>query len=127
MLFRYSLTIPAGTTEAEPETDTVRIVHGILRHVSISFPPGCAALAHVAVLQHRHQIIPSNAGEYLAWDALTIDWPEDIPLAEVPYRLTLVGWNEDDTYPHTGTFRFDILEPRVTTIGKMAHKLFGGT
>ena len=125
MLFVYSLTIPANTTAAAPVTDLVDIVHGVLRHVSVSFPPGCAALAHITVLQHEHQIIPANAGGDLAWDDLTISWPEDIELVEVPYRLKLVGWNEDDSYPHTITFRFDILEPRRTSAGRLVQRLFG--
>lgn len=124
MLFVYSLTVPADTTEVDPVTSTVSIAHGVLRHVSVSFPPGCAALCRVAVLYHESQIIPANRSEYLAWDALTISWPEEVPIHTVPYQLKLVGWNEDDTYPHTVTFRFDILEPEVTGIGRLARRLF---
>ena len=125
MLFRYSLTIPASTTATDPATSVVNIAPGVLRHVSISFPPGCAALAHVAVLYQEHQIVPASTGEFLAWDDLTLAWPEDIPIDEVPHEFKLVGWNEDDTYPHTVTFRFDILGPRGRAMGGIIHKLFG--
>ena len=126
MLFRYSVTVPANTTELVPTTSVVKIVHGVLQHVSVSFPPGCAALCHVAVLYQETQIIPANPSAYLAWDDLTLSWPEEVKLLVAPYQLKLVGWNEDDTYPHTVTFRFDILEPRMTTVGLVARRLFGG-
>lgn len=125
MLFRHPLTIPANTTRTRPVTALVTVVHGTLRHVSISFPPGAVALARVIVLRHEHQIIPANTGAYLAWDNLTISWPEDIDIHEVPYQLKLAGWNLDDTYEHTIVFRFDILETKRQRIGQLAARLLG--
>lgn len=126
MLFRHSLTIPANTSRANPTTSMANVIPGTLRHVSVSFPPGCAGLAHVAVLYQEHQIIPANTGAYLAWDDLTLAWPEDILLNEVPHQLKLLGWNEDDSYPHTVVFRFDILETRRQRIGQIAARLLKG-
>jgi hypothetical protein len=32
----------------------------------------------------------------------------DYDLLNEPFELYLIGWNEDDTYPHTVTVRFDM-------------------
>lgn len=125
MLFRYALTVPANTTEASPTTSIVAVTYGVLREVSVSFPPGAAALTHVAVQYHEFQIIPLSPGTYLAWDDLTLSWSEEIPLFTPPFELRLVGWNEDDTFAHTVTFQFNILPPRMDRAGALVQRLFG--
>ncbi len=125
MLYRYGLAIPANTPEASPTTSIVPITYGVLRGVMISFPPGAAALTHVAVRYHEKQIIPLSPGTYLAWDDVTLAWDEEIPLFWPPFELKLVGWNEDEAFPHTIIFRFNILPPRMERAGSLVQRLFG--
>lgn len=125
MLYRYALTIPAGTAQDDPVADTVGLTYGVLRNVDVSFPPGCAGLVHVAVRYHEHQIIPLSPRTWLAWDDYTVTWPEEIPIFWDPYTFDLVGWSEDDSFDHEVVFRFDVLPPRSHQAGDLVQRLLG--
>lgn len=115
MLFEASITIPKSTTQASPEEVILKIAHGIISWVSVSFPPGCVFLVHCVILHHEHQIAPSTEGMSLAGDTFPIEWEEYYESYQPPYELKIKGWNEDDTYPHTITVRVAIL-PRKAII-----------
>lgn len=101
MLFEASITIPANTSVTSPETETLKIAHGIISEIMVRPRPGHAALAHLVILHHEHQIAPSTEGMYLSGDSHPIDWEEYYESYQPPYELKLKGWNNDDTYPHT--------------------------
>jgi len=109
MFYEYDLTIPANTpatalSELEAVLDVGRIVG-----VEVQFPRGCVGLVHVAVRRELHQLWPTNPDGFIAGENANIKWSEDLDLLEAPYTLTLVGYNEDDSFPHTVTFRFNLL------------------
>lgn len=101
MLFQATITIPKNTTSASPEEAILKIAHGIITKIMVRPRPGHAALAHLIILHHEHQIAPSTEGMDLSGDAPPIDWEEYYESYQPPYELKLKGWNEDDTYPHT--------------------------
>lgn len=101
MLFEASITIPKNTTEASPTTEILKIAHGIITKIMVRPRPGHAALAHLVILHHEHQIAPSTEGMEIHGDAPPIDWEEYYESYQPPYELKLKGWNDDDTYPHT--------------------------
>jgi len=101
MLFEASITIPKNTTSASPTTEILKIAHGIITKIMVRPRPGHAALAHLVILHHEHQIAPSTENMDLHGDALSIDWEEYYESYQPPYELKLQGWNDDDTYPHT--------------------------
>ncbi len=101
MLFEASITIPKNTTQADPEETILKIAHGIITKIMVRPRPGHAALAHLVILHHEHQIAPSTEGMSLFGDASPIDWEEYYESYQPPYELKLKGWNDDDSYPHT--------------------------
>jgi len=101
MLFEASITIPANTLSAAPTIETLKIAHGIISKIMVRPRPGHAALAHLVILHHEHQIAPSTEGMDLSGDAHPIDWEEYYESYQPPYEFKLKGWNDDDTYPHT--------------------------
>ncbi|MBA7559939.1 hypothetical protein ES708_01557 [subsurface metagenome] len=101
MLFEASITIPKNTTQASPEEAILTIAHGIITKIMVRPRPGHAALAHLVILHHEHQIAPSTEGMDLSGDSHPIDWDEYYESYQPPYELKLKGWNADDTYPHT--------------------------
>jgi len=101
MLFQASITIPKNTTKAKPTEAILKIAHGIITKIMVRPRPGHAALAHLVILHHEHQIAPSTKGMELHGDAPPIDWEEYYESYQPPYELKLEGWNDDDTYPHT--------------------------
>ena len=101
MLFEASITIPANTTRASPTTETFGIAKGIITKFMVRPRPGHAALAHVVIRHHEHQIAPSTENMDIHGDTFPVDWEDYYESYQPPYELKLEGWNEDDTYPHT--------------------------
>ncbi len=101
MLFETSITIPKSTLSTAPTTVMLKIAHGIISEFMVRPRPGHAALAHLVILHHEHQIAPSTEGMDLSGDTFPIDWEEYYESYQPPYELKLKGWNDDDTYPHT--------------------------
>lgn len=113
MLFAASITIPKNTTQAAPEEVILGIAHGIITKVMVRPRPGHAALAHLVISHHEHQIAPSTEGMSFSGDTFPIDWEEYYESFQPPYELKLQGWNEDDTYPHTFDVYVAVLPKRA--------------
>ena len=113
MFYDYTFAIPANTAEANPERFDCKLTHGVIHKVEVGFPAGCAGLAHLKILQGLHQVWPTNPEGSFNTDNFTISFNEYYELTEPPYILTLSGYNEDDTYPHTIEVRFAILPARI--------------
>jgi len=109
MLFQASITIPKNTTYDSPTIAMFKIAHGIVTKIMVRPRPGHAALAHLVILHHEHQIAPSTENMDLHGDAPAIDWEEYYESYQPPYELKLKGWNEDDTYDHTITLMLLVL------------------
>lgn len=109
MLYEYALTILAQTAESAPETLDAPLAPGTVARVDVQFPRGCVGLAHVQVWRSEHQVWPTNVDGNISAEGLVVSWPEDYDLVDEPYGMTLRGWNDDDSYAHTITFRFALL------------------
>jgi len=109
VFYEFRLTIPASTPATAPLEELVTLDTGRIVKGEILFPRGCVGLVHVKVRREYHQLWPSSPDRDFAGDDAHIEWSEDLDFSEPPYTLTLVGWNEDDSYPHTVTFRFNLL------------------
>lgn len=103
MIFVAAVTTPQNTAKLNPVITTLPIVAGKITQTFIFFPPGVNALAHIKILWGLYQLFPSNEqGDFAGGDVL-LNWPEDIDITTEPLQLTIVTWNDDDTYPHTIT------------------------
>ena len=130
MLFVWEIVVPKNRPRDNPVIEELYLASGIINWFSVVFPPGCAGLAHLAILHQNHQIVPSKvyatervtpAGvtvheiKDLSGDTFPIEWTDYYELYGIPYMLTARCWNEDDTYPHTITIRIAVL-PRKAII-----------
>jgi hypothetical protein len=104
-----TLTIPANTASGSPATDTITLVSGFLRQVDILFPPGCSALAYIQIFDGATQILPNEASVWFSGDSEKIICTLDHVLL-TPFELTIKGYNDDDTYPHTPILRFYVVK-----------------
>jgi hypothetical protein len=107
MLYTVDLAIPANTPKTSPVTQTVKLETGVLRKISVLIPPGHQCLAHVVLLDGSTQIFP-RIGD-LHGDGETVEADVFIEIPEPERILTLVGWNDDDTYQHTFYVRLNVL------------------
>ena len=108
MLFQASITIPAQTPVTEPLLTRVTLGPGTIRTIRAEFPFGCAELAGILVRRELHQIWPVTAGEYVAWENDTVEFPADFPLLERPYEVTVEAVNYDLLHSHTITVNIDL-------------------
>ena len=109
MFYDFSFTIPANTTKASPHEEAVKLCHGVIHRIEIGFPRGCAGLVHLQIREALHQHWPTNPQGSFRTDGYTIAFNDHLKFTRRPYKLTLSGWNLDDTYDHTLEVRIGIL------------------
>ncbi len=109
MFYEVPLTIPANTAKAAAVELDVALSAGRLVAASVQFPRGCVGLVHTVALRSTHQLWPTNPDGSLSGEGAIIPWQEDLILEDDPYTLTVRGWNLDDSYSHTVTWRFNVL------------------
>jgi hypothetical protein len=109
MRYVYELTIPADTLLSAPEQANIRLVTGTLQRIEIAFPPGPAWMVKVVIRDRILQISPINSEMFHAWDDYTEVFSMNYPLDDPAPELTLVGWSPNTLFPHTVTFRFDVV------------------
>jgi hypothetical protein len=101
--YSLSLTVAASTSPDAPATAEVEIFPGVVTHVWLQFPRGCAGLVHARVLRAGSQIWPANPDADIASDGFIVNWSDEYDMTDTPLTLTLSAYNLDDTYPHTVT------------------------
>lgn len=110
MIFVHNILTPANTSQDSPLETVIDIIKGTIELVSIQFPPGCNALAHLKLLWGLYQIFPSNEQGDFATGGETITWDESINIQDEPLQLTAKTWNEDTEYNHTISVRI-VMQP----------------
>lgn len=108
MDYKFSLTVPANTSQRAPVTAVATLTPGVIRQVWLYFPWGCANLVSVAILHGLTQVWPSSPDVGYSANDLAIQFAENYELPVNEHELTLVGWSTDDTFSHTVIFRFTI-------------------
>jgi len=101
MLFQVDITIPKNTARTSPTDVRLKIARGIITEFMVLIPAGHAALAHLTINHSMHQIAPSTENMDMHGDGALLDWKEYYEFYQPPYELKLLGWNTDDTYPHS--------------------------
>ncbi len=118
MLYVLALIIPANTAEDSPYEEDLKLTDGVITHVEVEFPAGCAGLAHSYARQAVHQVFPTNPDGQLCSDNHVITWDDYEDLDADPRVLTIAGWNTDDTYPHTITWRIELTPREIAERGQ---------
>jgi len=95
------LTIPANTPSDKPVETTIQVEGEVLTEIAYLIPPGWAALAHFAFYYGIKQFYPEPEGLWITGDNMYREVMVKWTLPESPCKLTIKGWNEDDTFEHT--------------------------
>lgn len=113
MIFQADITIPKNTSKESPKDVRMLIAKGIITEFSVLIPAGHSSLAHLVIYHGGHPIAPSTENMDIHGDGMLLDWVEYYEFYQPPYELKLIGWNTDDTYPHTFTVYCVILPRRA--------------
>lgn len=125
MFYAFSVPIPANTPSTAPVDVEAVLTYGVIDHVEVHIPAGCAGLTHLKILQGLHQVWPTNEDENFTGDSINLVWGDAYELFEPPYTLTLRAWNLDEIYPHTLIVRFGLYVPRKTITERFMERILG--
>jgi len=115
MAYYAALTIPAGTTQAEPATAFLDLAYGTIEQVIVLFPPGHAGLTRIQMYYNESQAFPRNPGEFYIGDDTVLNIPTRYPIHEAPWRLELVGWAPDAALDHNVHVEIALIEEALLT------------
>jgi len=110
MDFYKYISTPKNTSADEPLTTTIKLARGKLTGGFVYFPSGPAGLLHFTARVGIHQILPFNTGESYRLDDALATFNLSITLAEPPFLIDCVTWNESTLYDHVLSVCF-FLEP----------------
>lgn len=105
-----SVALPASGNENSLVTVDKKISPGKLTKLEILFPAGHDGLTFFAIRFNDRQIYPNLLGTFMQGGDTLLNFNPGDELIEAPYKLTLAGYNIDDTYNHTVYVWFELAE-----------------
>lgn len=123
MLYKEEITTPINTARTSPMRTELELAVGVVSHVSLSFPAGCAGLVGLRVLDGLLQLWPLTPGEWFITDNFTIDFPENRLLTSGAKTYTIETFNEDTRYSHTVTAQVHVAQPAADPLAQIAQIL----
>jgi hypothetical protein len=117
MFYDFALTITAGTTEANPAEQEMKLTHGVIQTVRLFFPPGPRGEVNVAIYHQEHQLYPTNPGGAFNADNVYISFDDYFELFSPPYVLLARGWAPTASYNHTVRIEIGVIESKIALIG----------
>lgn len=93
------LVLPAYTSDNHLEVP-IKISAGVIKHVSILFPPGCARLVHCTFWDNAEQLLPTNLGATYSENAYAVEIECYIPTWIFGNEFTVLAWNNGCSYKH---------------------------
>ena len=100
MLFGHFRSVPANTTQDNPDKQILMISKGTIAGWIVYFDPEAANLLHVRVEYHGFKILPYGELEAVVGFLNPIPIRESIKIDKDPAELRIIAWNDDDSYPH---------------------------
>jgi len=115
MFYAWDITIPAGTLEAAPVTQTLKLTKGVITALDVKFPSGCHGLVKARLLRSEFQLIPLSGGQWVTGDDEIVKTEPYYELDEIPSELKFVGCSPNTTYDHVVTVRVAITPTEVAS------------
>lgn len=130
MHYVYGVPVLPANTKANFVQQDIKLGAGIIRHVTIIFPPGCVRLIHCAIWNKAIQILPTNPEATYGEDSYVVEADCYVPTSEYGNQFYVIAWNEGTSYKHVLTVMLDVQgvnEPdmgsAVTTLYKVVEQL----
>ena len=112
-LYVVELQVPANTPDIDPIQKEIVLERGVITRIQVHFPPGCAGKVYTAAYEGHVQLFPRPAGSWLAGDGETVTAETFIPVLKDTVKLTIYAKSPGALYPHTITWRINVLPPHV--------------
>ena len=108
VIYSLSITTPANTGQGSALRTPLKVTRGLIWRIEIDYPPGCCGLCHCIILDGSYHMFPATPGESLSADGAVIGFDDLYYKAAAPFELTVVTWNDDETYDHTLNVRIGL-------------------
>jgi len=126
MFYNFAITVPAGTTEAEPIEQELDLTYGVIHQVGVRFRRGTDFRVGCRIYRFEHQVWPTNTDEDFRDDGREIFFKEHYELKEAPYNLKVRAYSPTATYGHKIYIRIGVLPPeKVSPLAKLGQALKG--
>lgn len=114
MLFALDIPIPANTAKTAIRASDLQLCAGVIKRCWVRWRYGSANLCGCRILRESRQIWPSNPTQWFVSSPADTVWDEYYELSDVPYSLSIEGYNLDDTYPHSLWVAFSVMRPTLS-------------
>ena len=106
-------TVPANTAEGNARETKIRVHGGILHSIIVTIPPGSANLVHAQLKHASYFILPRNEDLSIEGEHVNVNYREWHKMQASLNTLTMVAWNDDDTYDHKVRMLLGVLPKEV--------------
>lgn len=115
-VYRFPVTVPAGTLQTAPQVTQLSMPPRIVRKVEITVPPGPRGLVGLQLTSGKLPMVPINAGQFLTPDGRTLVFDLDGYITSGAWELT--AYNAGGQ-PHTVeiVFHVDLTQAGSARIG----------
>jgi hypothetical protein len=113
MIYTKTISEAAGGSASAPTRRDMFVTTGLIYQFECYFPPGSSGLLHVAVFDGGFQLWPSEPEETFFGDNTLISFPDRYYIVSPRKALTILSWNEDDTYAHSFQIRIGQVSAEV--------------
>jgi hypothetical protein len=103
-VFRFAVTVPAGTLQSAPQVTALALPERIVRRVRVRIPPGPRGNVGYQFTSGGLQVIPETVGSFEIADGEAIEYDLEGYLTTGAWQLTAYNLG---TFPHTLGIRFD--------------------
>lgn len=104
-VYRFPVTVPAGTLQANPQVTELAMPPRIVRRVEVTVPPGPHGLVGLQLTSGGQQMIPINRGQFLTPDGRTLEFDLDDYITSGAWELTAYNTGGQ---PHTVEIVFHV-------------------
>ena len=113
MFYAWDITVLAGTAEATPKTQILKLTKGVITRVDVKFPPGCHGLVKVRLLRYESGLVPLSSDEWVTGDGEAVVTEGYYEMLEIPSQLKFIGCSPSTSYNHVITVRVFVMPLEV--------------
>jgi len=129
MHYAFSVLVLPANTIQNPVKKELHFQTGIVKHVSIAFPPGPARMVSTFVMHGAQKWLPLLPDQVYVEDNYTIEIDCYHPIPEGENLFTIYAWNVNCNYQHRLNYYFTVQSPEepdeYMAIMAMAQSIYG--
>jgi len=108
MHYAYDATVLTTHTASNHLEIPIKLAAGIIKHISIIFPPGCVRLVSCTIWNPAIQLLPTNPEAVYREDNYVVEADCYYPTWIYGNSFTILAWNTGTTRSHTLHVMLDV-------------------